>query len=293
MTRLGNLFIYRPFVKTGRTGRGKLGRDYIMGMIHVGTSGFSYKDWVGPVYPQGLQQSEWLGYYASELGFRACELNFTYYRLPDPRMLERMAAKAPEGFTFTLKATGTLTHERDKATPQEFARFVDGVQPLIVEEKFGCVLAQFPYSFHATPENRDFLRRLREGMGELLVVVEFRNGRWLTEDTFALLREQGLGFCCVDEPRLKGLIPPVARATGPVAYVRFHGRNAEKWWRHDEAWERYDYTYSDAELLEWAPQIRGLAAQAEATYCFANNHWQGQAVGTARQLSLLLEQKNE
>ena len=259
-----------------------------MGTIRIGTSGFSYKDWVGPVYPKGLHKAEWLGYYARELGFHTCELNFTYYRLPDPRTLERMAAKVTEGFTFTLKATRTLTHERDKATPEEFARFVEGVQPLIAEEKFGCVLAQFPYSFHATPENHGFLRRLREGMGELPVVVEFRNARWLTDETFALLREQGLGFCCVDEPRLKGLIPPVARATGPVAYVRFHGRNAKKWWRHDEPWERYDYTYSDEELREWAPEIRGLAEEAETVYCFANNHWEGQAVSTARQLGLLL-----
>lgn len=262
-----------------------------MGTIHVGTSGFSYKDWVGPVYPPGLPEAEWLSYYACELGFRTCELNFTYYRLPDPRMLERMAAKVPEGFTFTLKATNTLTHEREQATPEEFARFVEGVQPLVAEEKLGCVLAQFPYSFQATAENRAFLRRLREGMGDLPLVVEFRNARWLTEQAFAFLREQELGFCCVDEPRLKGLIPPVARATGPVAYVRFHGRNAQKWWRHEEAWERYDYTYSDAELLEWVPKIRSLAAEADVVYCFANNHWQGQAVGTARQLSLLLGER--
>ena len=262
-----------------------------MGTIHIGTSGFSYKDWVGPVYPKGLHKAEWLGYYARELGFLTCELNFTYYRLPDPRTLERMATKVPEGFIFTLKATRTLTHERDKATPEEFARFVEGVQPLIAEEKFGCVLAQFPYSFHATPENRGFLRRLRGGMGDLSVVVEFRNGRWLTDETFDLLREQGLGFCCVDEPRLKGLIPPIARVTGPVAYVRFHGRNAKKWWRHDEPWERYDYTYSDEELREWVPEIRGLAEEAETVYCFANNHWEGQAVGTARQLGLLLGER--
>ena len=72
------------------------------------------------------------------------------------------------------------------------------------------------------------------------------------------------------------------------AYVRFHGRNAQKWWHHDEAWERYDYTYSPEELQKWVPKIKQLDAQAEHTYLFANNHWQGQAVGTARQLRLLL-----
>ena len=112
----------------------------------------------------------------------------------------------------------------------------------------------------------------------------------VSSETLALLRENHLGFCCVDEPRLKGLIPPVAEVTAETAYVRFHGRNAKKWWRHDEAWERYDYTYNDEELSEWVPKIKGLTEQAEKTFLFANSHWQGQAVGTARQLTMLLEQ---
>lgn len=265
-----------------------------MADIRIGTSGFSYDDWVGPVYPQGLPKSQWLVYYAHELGFRACELNFSFYRLPDARTLSAMADKVPEGFAFTLKATQTLTHERAKATPEEFSRFVEAMRPLVAQGKFGCVLAQFPYSFHATAENRAYLARLREGLGDLPVVVEFRNVRWLTdEDTFELLRQQRLGFCCVDEPRLDGLMPPIARATAPVAYVRFHGRNAQKWWHHDQAWERYDYTYTDEELREWVPKIGGLADEADTVYLFANNHWVGQAVGTARQLGLLLGRAGE
>ncbi|HUW08157.1 MAG TPA: DUF72 domain-containing protein [Anaerolineae bacterium] len=263
-----------------------------MAAIRIGTSGFSYKDWVGPVYPEGLKKADWLRFYSHELGFRACELNFTYYRLPDPRTLERMADKVPEGFLFTVKATRTLTHQREQATRQELARFLEGVHPLLARQKLGCVLAQFPYSFPATPQNRDFLRWMRDGFGELPLVVEFRNSRWLVEESFALLQELGLGFCCVDEPRLRGLIPPIARATSSqVAYVRFHGRNAEKWWKHDEAWERYDYSYSDEELHEWVPKINNLAKEADMVYCFTNNHWEGQAVSAARQLGLLLGQE--
>jgi uncharacterized protein YecE (DUF72 family) len=98
-----------------------------------------------------------------------------------------------------------------------------------------------------------------------------------------------LGFCCVDEPRLKGLLPPTAEATAPGAYVRFHGRNAAKWWQHEQAYERYDYTYSKAELEEWTPQIRKLNDLAEVTFVFANNHYRAQGIETARQLKLLLE----
>ena len=141
----------------------------------------------------------------------------------------------------------------------------------------------------ATEANRQFLTRLREGLDGLPVVVEFRNSRWLEGDTtFDLLRSLEMGFCCVDEPRLKGLMPPVSVATTPVAYVRFHGRNAQKWWRHDHAWERYDYTYSQDELMDWVPRIQSLAEDSEVVYLYANNHWEGQSVGTARQLGLLL-----
>lgn len=255
-------------------------------MILIGTSGFSYKDWVGPYYPEKLPQRDWLAFYARE--FQTCELDFTYYRLPEARTLERMAAKVPNGFLFTLKAPKELTHER-MGNEAAFAQFVAALTPLIEAGKFGCILAQFPYSFHATRANRDYLRFLREHLGDLPVVVEFRNARWLTPEHFAFLRENHLGFCCVDEPRLKGLIPPIAEVTAETAYVRFHGRNAQKWWQHEEAWERYDYTYSDEELAEWVPKIKSLDGQAERTFVFANNHWQAQAVGTARQLRMLLE----
>jgi uncharacterized protein YecE (DUF72 family) len=198
-----------------------------------------------------------------------------------------MANKTPDGFLFTVKATQELTHKRED-TSLLFPKFVQALHPLIEAKKFGCILAQFPYSFHPTKENRDYLLAFPELMAGLPVVVELRNAQWLTAETFALLQENHLGFCCVDEPRLKGLIPPVAEATSKVAYVRFHGRNVKKWWHHDEAWERYDYTYAKEELEEWAPKIKSLDGKAENTFVFANNHWQAQAVDTARQLRLLL-----
>ncbi len=254
-------------------------------MIHIGTSGYSYADWVGPVYPADLPKAGWLAFYARE--FAACEVNFTYYRLPDAWTLAAMAAKTPDGFLFTIKASQELTHGRED-NAEAFLRFVGALKPLIDQQKFGGVLAQFPFSFHPNAENLDYLRTFRERMAGLPVVIEFRNAGWLSPQTFSFLRENSLGFCCVDEPRLKGLIPPVAEATSQVAYVRFHGRNAQKWWQHEEAWERYDYRYSREELEEWVPKIKDLDATVEHTFVFANNHWQGQAVDTARQLRLLL-----
>ena len=99
---------------------------------------------------------------------------------------------------------------------------------------------------------------------------------------------QGFGFCCVDQPRFQNLVPPIAVATGPVAYVRFHGRNYEKWWNHKKAWERYDYTYPTAELQEWVPKVRELDQSAALTLVYTNNHWQGQAVQAAKEMRELL-----
>ncbi|HET89818.1 MAG TPA: DUF72 domain-containing protein [Chloroflexi bacterium] len=253
----------------------------------IGTSGFSYKDWVGPVYPQGLAKSEWLSFYAQE--FPTCELNFSYYRIPSGRTLEQMAAKVPEGFLFTVKAFKGITHEREEPEPQ-MEQFAAALTPLIEAKKFACLLAQFPYSFHANQANRDYIKRVREGFEGLPVVVEFRSREWINERTFDELRALDLGFCCVDQPRFENLVPPVAVATGPVAYVRFHGRNYQKWWQHEEAWERYDYSYGDEELLEWLPKIRQLDQESPLTLVYMNNHWQGQAVGTARQLKTLMEE---
>jgi uncharacterized protein YecE (DUF72 family) len=251
----------------------------------IGTSGFSYKDWVGPVYPEDLPKQDWLRYYAQE--FSTVELNFSYYRIPSSDSLARMADKVPDDFLFTVKAFRGITHERKDPLPL-VEQFVSSLDPLLQTDKFACVLAQFPYSFHANAANRAYLATLREGFGDLPVVVEFRANDWISEQTFDELRALNFGFCCVDQPRLRGLIPPIAELTSSVAYVRFHGRNAAKWWQHDEAWERYDYNYCDEELDEWISLIRQLDEEAALTLIYMNNHWQGKAVHTARQLRRLL-----
>ena len=255
-------------------------------MIYIGTSGFSYDDWVGPYYPPELKKQDWLAFYAKE--FNALEINYTYYRMPTARTLAGMARKVPNGFLFTLKTPQEMTHTRD-ADAALFPQFIEALKPLTEQKKFGAILAQFPSSFHNTRENVAYLKNFRSRLPDLPIVVEFRNAQWLNDKTFAFLREHELGFCCVDEPRLKGLLPPVAEATSQVAYVRFHGRNAAKWWQHEQAYERYDYTYSKEELTEWTPKIQKLGQLAETVFVFANNHYRAQGIDTARQLLLLLE----
>ncbi len=255
-------------------------------MIRIGTSGYSYQDWIGPFYPQGTPDRDMLAYYARH--FNTTEINYTYYRLPSARTLAAMASKVPDGFLFTVKVSQELTHGRED-NKEAFQKFVEALQPLREAGKFGCILAQFPWSFRYSEDNFDYLQYMREQFGELPVVVELRNREWIRDETFDILHRLQLGFCAVDEPQLKGLLPPVAVATSPIGYVRFHGRNYQKWWQHEQSAERYDYTYSEEELKEWVPKIQHLEHETPTTFVFANNHARGQAITTAKQLSFLLE----
>lgn len=254
-------------------------------MIRFGTSGFSYEDWIGPVYPADLPKRKWLPFYSQE--FDTVELNVTYYRVPSAKIVAGWVERTPENFLFSLKANKSMTHER---SDPDFETFRAGIEPLVRSGKLACVLAQFPYSFHPTSENIDYLRRLRSGMSEIPTVIEFRDQAWVKQATFTLLEALDFGFCAVDEPRLRGLMPPVVRASGPVSYVRFHGRNAEKWWKHEHAWERYDYTYSDQELEEWIPKIQDLDSEEALVLVYANNHFRGQSIDTIRKLREMLGQ---
>jgi uncharacterized protein YecE (DUF72 family) len=259
-------------------------------MLLIGTSGFSYNDWVGPFYPKNLSKQDFLTYYSQH--FRACELNFSYYRVPTAQSLERMAEKSGGQVEFVVKANQEMTHVREEGA-QVFETFTQALTPLQERKVLGGVLAQFPYSFHCTPGNIDYLKQFKARIGDIPVVIEFRNRKWIKEATFTLLKEINCGFCCVDEPQLKGLLPPVAVATSDVGYVRFHGRNREKWWQHDDPAERYDYLYSEEELRQWLPRIRALQKRTKKVFIFTNNHRKGKAVQNAKQLSILLEGKDE
>lgn len=253
--------------------------------IHIGTSGFSYEDWREHFYPAKLAQSAMLEFYARV--FQTVEINSTFYRTPTPTMMERIAKKVPGDFVFTVKLPQDITHRGDPP-PTAFAEFRRGVAPVRERGMLGCILAQYPWSFRPSSLAEDRLRRLAAEFTELQVVVEFRNHHWARDETYELLRSLGLGFCCVDEPQLEGLMPPQSVATSGIGYVRFHGRNAAKWWRHEHAYERYDYLYSEAELREWLPRIGELIDATQELYLFFNNHYEGQAAQNARQLAQLL-----
>lgn len=258
-------------------------------MIYVGTAGFKYADWKGTFYPTELKDDDLLPYYTTQ--FPVVELDFTYYRMPTARTMAGLERKTPDGFRFCVKANRLMTHER-AAGPElqrAFSEFASALAPLAETGKLACVLAQFPWSFKPAPLTLEYVLSWPERLPGVRLVVEYRNAAWLTRSTFEAMRRHQLGYCCVDEPRLRGLVPPLALATSELAYVRYHGRNAAKWWKHESAGERYDYLYSHEELAEWIPRVRQLEQAAPETMVIFNNCHAGQAARNGRMFLSMLE----
>ncbi|NJD02207.1 MAG: DUF72 domain-containing protein, partial [Ruminiclostridium sp.] len=120
--------------------------------------------------------------------------------------------------------------------------------------------------------------------------VEFRNNEWIRQDVIGLLKNDDLGFVCVDEPKVKGLIGKVMATTSQISYLRMHGRNAEKWYG-GEGPERYDYLYDRDKLLEWLPGIMEFEKSSAITVIAFNNHPKGKAVENARMMAEILKLK--
>jgi uncharacterized protein YecE (DUF72 family) len=258
------------------------------GSVHVGTSGFSFKDWVGTFYPAGTKPTEQLGYYAQR--FDCLEVNVTYYRVPDAKLLDGMASRTPDHFDFIVKLHGDVTHKRSREDAL-YRDFDAALQPLRDRGRLQGLLAQFPWGFKNTAENRSFLVELRQRFPAEPLFVEFRHAGWIVDPLFPWLIWHDLGYVCVDEPNLPGLVPPLARATTGVGYVRLHGRNAHTWFDSGRGvGDRYDYLYSESELREWAEKIRQLVQETRRTYVFFNNCHAGQAPANAQAMKELLEQ---
>ncbi len=263
-------------------------------MLKIGTSGFSFPDWKGTVYPKKTKPSEMLPFYEYELGFDACELNYTYYRMPDPYTMERLALRVSDNFEFTVKAFREMTHEiwedkkrtKLKDNKKVLKDFFKGVEPLAAEKKLGAVLLQFPTFFKKNEQNVEYLKRTKEALNPLPLVIEFRNREWIGEEVYALLEKEKLGVCVVDEPQIPLLLPYDPRATSDIGYFRFHGRN--KQWFSAGAHKRYDYLYSQTELKGFLPGIKKVAKKTQKTYLFFNNCFMGQSAKNAAQMREML-----
>ena len=260
--------------------------------IHIGTSGYSYAEWVAAgFYPPGTGSARMLPLYAER--FAVTELNYTWYQMPKAASVARMAAKVPPAFGFAAKLTRTLTHEVDPgAWRGQAAQYRDGIAPLRETGRLRAVLAQLPPSFDRAPAHRKYLSELLDALEGLPVAVEFRHASWAADRVFAELERRRVTLVAVDAPSLPDLFPPLDVVTCPdLFYVRFHGRNA-RGWRSGHLQQQFDYDYSEAELAEWADRrIAPMAAKARAGVIFFNNHVRAQAPRNAETLAGLLARR--
>lgn len=257
--------------------------------IRVGVAGWSYTDWEGTVYPRHGSKFDPLSYLADF--FDTIEINSPFYRIPPPTharsWLRRVSSNAD--FMFTTKVFRGFTHEQVALAPADVKAFRHYLDPLLDANRLGAILLQFPWSFRNTPVARVKLEKLFEAFRDYPKALEVRHATFQNEEFLTFLDERGVAFVNVDQPLFHDSVKPSEAATGPLAYARFHGRNYEKWFAHDESWERYNYLYSSDELAPWVGRIQRMAESKE-TYVITNNHFRGQAVVNATELRQALGQ---
>ena len=237
--------------------------------IRIGTSGWYYGHWQGCFYPEDLPKSEWLAFYSKE--FDTVEINNTFYHLPQEETLKKWHKLTPAGFLFAVKANRYITHiKKLKDTKDELERFFEKV--VLLKKRLGPVLFQLPPSLCKNPDTLgSFLSLLPK---KHKAVFEFRNESWYDDETFKLLNEFGAGFCIHD----LGGKPSPRVITGKIIYIRFHGTTG-----------RYEGSYSEAMLAEWATWIMENCGNAVAVYTYFNNDVSGHAVANSKTLKSLIE----
>ncbi len=257
-----------------------------MATILIGTSGYSYTEWVGPVYPKGSSQDQFLSLYASQ--FSTVELNFSYYKMPEKKQLESMIEQGGPLLGFSIKGHESLTHTIDVHSWKKSANsFQEAIEVLRSQNKLEAILFQFPYSFHYEVNQRRYLDALLREFSSYPVAVEFRNSKWYNSRTIEALSTRNIALTSLDLPQIKGTPPMMDVHTSNLAYIRLHGRNGESWWGSDAA-SRYDYLYSTKELEAIASRIKGIADGSKKVLIYFNNHRKGQAVRGAKELTQLL-----
>ena len=248
-------------------------------LLKIGTSGFSYKDWLGNFYPQFCPEADFLQFYSSK--FNSVEIDSTYYRIPRVEIVKRWFKVTPEGFTFTAKFPQTVTHKGDlKERLANAGNFVEVMKNL--DSKLGVLLLQFPYGF--TPDDKEILFELLASLpGDIRFSVELRNKKWLTEDDlFALLRQKNISFCLIDHPWM----PRKNIQTADFSYIRFLGDRKKI--ENDFSFVRFE---RNEELQYWKDIVLEVISEGKECFCYFNNHYSGHAPTTATNLIQMISKQ--
>ncbi len=266
--------------------------------LYIGTSGWSYPKgegtWTGYFYPMGKINE--LEYYSQF--FNTVEVNSSFYRPPNPGYVYNWVRRVPKDFLFTVKLWQKFTHPRmyEDSTGREAIISQDdvdlfnyGIEPLVKYGKLGALLAQFPPSFRNDSYGRQILEAVIKTFRQYRLAVELRHRSWSDDKNIAqLLRENNVAWVQIDEPKFKFSVAKELPLTSDLAYFRFHGRNAEMWWKGDSE-TRYRYLYSPEEIDELANRVKLAREQTKLAFAFFNNHWQGYAPRNAIDMIKTLE----
>lgn len=244
------------------------------GKLLLGTSGWSYKEWIGPFYSK--EDKSMLRAYSRV--FKTAEIDSTFYRYPSKGMVMGWARYSPEGFVFTAKLPRLITHEKkldaNEGIEADLNRFLELMEPLSLSGKLGCILIQLPPRFSFNPERLESFFKLLPS--QVRFAVEFRNLSWIKPETWTLLEKHRVAYTMVDEP----LLPPEVHVTSDFAYFRWHGRGSKIW---------FDYEYSTEEIEPWIPKVKEVAGKVKRTFGYFNNHYRGNAVKNCLQTMAILE----
>lgn len=245
------------------------------GKIHIGTSGWSYKDWKGVYYPEKMKPAEWLTWYAKD--FDITEINTSFYHLPKPQTVLNWAEKVPAHFKFCPKISRYITHMKQLNDPEEpLQRFFEVFEP--VRKHLGPVLIQLPpRSKFNYDKTEHFFKVLKQDYKQYDFALEVRHETWMEQAAIDLMRKYDIAFVISQS----GVGFPYAEyITAKNIYIRFHGPK-----------KLYSSSYTDAAMKDYARKIRKWAKEGHDIWVFFNNDWFTYAIQNAKTLMKLLKIK--
>lgn len=226
--------------------------------IWVGTSGYNYPEWKGSFYPETLSSAKMLPYYAER--FSTVEINYTFYRAPNEKILAGWHAATPERFRLTLKAPKRITHDaRLRECGDRVRQFLETAASL--GPKLGALLFQLPPNLKQDLALFDAF--LETFPPRVPAAFEFRHPSWLDEEIFARLRSRNLALCVADSEKMS---TPV-EITADYAYFRLR-----------------DEGYTPEHIADWAETIRRSTAACRDVYVYFKHEEEGKGPEFARLL---------
>jgi uncharacterized protein YecE (DUF72 family) len=242
-----------------------------LGEIHIGTSGWHYRHWIGTFYPSATKSTEQFGLYQDK--FDTVEINNSFYKLPSPETFKAWRKDSPDNFLFVVKASRFITHMKKLTDPRASTqKFFQNVKYL--REKLGPILFQLPPSWKKnTTRLEEFLSALPK---KFRYVFEFRNTTWYDEEIYALLRANNCAFCIYE---LAGHNSPM-QVTADFVYVRLHGPGG-----------KYQGSYSNKQLRDWAEQCIDWQKDGHDVFVYFDNDERGYAAFNALTLKEIVKEK--